>query len=32
MGLNGAAYVAREASWHHRGQEIERILRSIVSQ
>ncbi|MCA0421535.1 MAG: glycosyltransferase family 4 protein [Proteobacteria bacterium] len=32
LGCNGAAYVAREASWHHRGQEIDRILRSVVPQ
>lgn len=32
LGRNGAAYVAREASWHHRGQEIDRILRSVASQ
>lgn len=30
MGANGAAYVAREASWRHRGQDIDRILRSVV--
>lgn len=32
MGSNGAAYVVREASWRHRGKEIDRILRSVVSQ
>lgn len=31
LGRNGAAYVAREASWHHRGQEIDGILRSVIS-
>ena len=32
LGRNGAAYVAREASWHHRSQEIDRLLRSVISQ
>lgn len=30
MGANGAAYVAREASWRHRGRDIDRILRSVT--
>lgn len=30
LGRNGAAYVAREAGWHHRSQEIDRLLRSII--
>lgn len=32
LGRNGAAYVAREASWHHRSQEVDRLLRSVLSQ
>ncbi|TAJ32726.1 glycosyltransferase [Bosea sp. (in: a-proteobacteria)] len=32
LGRNGAAYVAREASWHQRGREIDRLLRSAISQ
>ena len=30
MGCNGAAYVAREASWRHRGRDIDRVLRSLL--
>lgn len=32
LGRNGATYVTREASWHHRSQEIDRLLRSVISQ
>lgn len=31
LGRNGAAYVAREASWHQRGQEIDCLLRTAIS-
>jgi glycosyltransferase involved in cell wall biosynthesis len=31
LGRNGAAYVAREASWHQRGLEIDCLLRSAIS-
>lgn len=30
-GGNGAAYVAREASWRHRGGELDRMLRAAVA-
>lgn len=30
LGRNGAAYVAREASWHQRGRQVDGILRSTV--
>lgn len=30
LGRNGADYVAREASWRHRGREIDQILRAVI--
>lgn len=30
LGRNGADYVAREASWHQRGRQVDGILRSLV--
>lgn len=30
LGRNGADYVAREASWHQRGRQVDGILRSVV--
>lgn len=30
LGLSGADYVEREASWHQRGKEVDRVLRDVT--